>query len=139
MFLFSSKNIRGVINVKADKAAALPKFSDKLTLYQSGGQIMPLNMISYWHFFSIHQRMGYNEITNSHTHMASIFWHVNQLLHASLASWSPGSKQICPLTKVQGVLCVHCFLRLWKNNCVSRKPCKRMSDLVLNGQMRVPK
>ena len=31
------------------------------------------------------------------------------------------------------------FLRLWKNNCVSRKPYKRRSDLVLNGQMRVPK
>ena len=32
-----------------------------------------------------------------------------------------------------------CFLRLWKNNHVSRKPCKQRSDLVLNGQMRVPK
>ena len=30
------------------------------------------------------------------------------------------------------------FLRLWKNNRVSRKPCKWRSDLVLNGQMRVP-
>ena len=40
---------------------------------------------------------------------------------------------------IQGVLCLRCFLRLWKNNHVSRKPCKRRSDLVLNGQMRVPK
>ena len=38
-----------------------------------------------------------------------------------------------------GVLCLRCFLRLWKNNRVSRKPCKRRSDLVLNGKMRVPK
>jgi hypothetical protein len=30
------------------------------------------------------------------------------------------------------------FLRLWKNNRVSRKPYTRRSDLVLNGQMRVP-
>ena len=36
---------------------------------------------------------------------------------------------------VQGVLCLRCFFRLWKNNCVSRKPCKRRSDLVLNRQM----
>ena len=40
---------------------------------------------------------------------------------------------------IQGVLCLRGFLRLWKNNRVSRKPCKRRSDLVLNGQMRVPK
>ena len=40
---------------------------------------------------------------------------------------------------VQRVLCLSCFLRLWKNNRVSRKPCKRRSDLVLSGQMRVPK
>ena len=40
---------------------------------------------------------------------------------------------------IQGVLCLRGFLRLWKNNSVSRKPCKRRSDLVLNGQMRVPK
>ena len=32
---------RGVINGKAGKAAALPKFSDTLTLSQSRGQIMP--------------------------------------------------------------------------------------------------
>ena len=31
------------------------------------------------------------------------------------------------------------FLRLCKNNCVRRKLCKRRSDLVLIGQMRVPK
>ena len=31
------------------------------------------------------------------------------------------------------------FLRLWKNNRVSRKPCKQRIDLVLNGQMKVPK
>ena len=44
-----------------------------------------------------------------------------------------------PLTKkqIQKVLCVRCFLSLWKNNSVSRKPCKQRSDLVLNGQMRV--
>ena len=35
------------------------------------------------------------------------------------------------------VLCLGCFLRLWKNNHVCRKPCKQRSDLVLNGQMRV--
>ena len=29
--------VSGVINGKADKAAALPKFSDMLTLFQSGG------------------------------------------------------------------------------------------------------
>ena len=40
---------------------------------------------------------------------------------------------------VQAVLCLHGFLRLWKNNRVSRKPCKWRSDLVLNGQMRAPK
>ena len=40
---------------------------------------------------------------------------------------------------LQGVLCLRCFLRIWKNNRVSRKPCKRRSDLVLNGKMRVPK
>ena len=40
---------------------------------------------------------------------------------------------------IQGVLCLRCFLRLWKNNRVSRKRCKRRSDLVLNGQIRVPK
>ena len=40
---------------------------------------------------------------------------------------------------VQGVLCVRSFLRLWKNNRISRKACKGRSDLVLNGQMRVPK
>ena len=38
----------------------------------------------------------------------------------------------------QWVLCLLCFLRLRKNKCVSRKPCKRRSDLILNGQMRVP-
>ena len=37
------------------------------------------------------------------------------------------------------VFCLRCFLRLWKNNRVSRKPCKRRSDLVLNRQMWVPK
>ena len=43
-------------------------------------------------------------------------------------------------TLVQEVLCLRRFLRLWKNNCVSRKPCKRKSNLlVLNEQMRVPK
>ena len=36
-----------------------------------------------------------------------------------------------------GILCLHCFLRLWKNNHVSRKPRKQRSDLVLNGQMRL--
>ena len=41
--------------------------------------------------------------------------------------------------QVQGVLCLRGFLRLWKNNCISRKPCKRRSDLVLNGQMRAQK
>ena len=41
--------------------------------------------------------------------------------------------------EVQGILCLRCFLRLWQNKCVSRKLCKRRSDLVLNGQMRVPK
>ena len=41
--------------------------------------------------------------------------------------------------KIQGVLCLRGFLRLWKNNSVSRKLCKQRSDLVLNGQMRVPK
>ena len=35
MGLFAT--LRGVINGKADKAAALPKFSDMLTLYQPGG------------------------------------------------------------------------------------------------------
>ena len=35
--------------------------------------------------------------------------------------------------QVQGVLCLRGFLRLWKNNHVSRKPCKRRSDIVLNG------
>ena len=40
---------------------------------------------------------------------------------------------------IQGVLCLRCFLRLWKNNRVSRKPSQWRSDLVLNGQMRVPK
>ena len=30
--------LRSLINVKAGKAAALPKFSDRLTLSQSGGQ-----------------------------------------------------------------------------------------------------
>ena len=42
-------------------------------------------------------------------------------------------------SQVQAVLCLRCFLRLWKNNCVSRKLCKQKSDLVLNGQLRVPK
>ena len=36
-------------------------------------------------------------------------------------------------------VCLPKFLRLWKNNCVSRKSCKRRSDLALNGQMRVSK
>ena len=27
------------------------------------------------------------------------------------------------MSQIQGVLCLRCFLRLWKNNCVSRKPC----------------
>ena len=27
------------------------------------------------------------------------------------------------MKQTQGVLCLHCFLRLWKNNCVSRKQC----------------
>ena len=42
---------------------------------------------------------------------------------------------------IQGVLCLRSFLRLGKNNRVSRKPCKRRSVIkyVLNGQMRVPK
>ena len=40
---------------------------------------------------------------------------------------------------IQRVLCLRCFLRLWKNIRVSRKPCKQRSDLVLNGQMRVQK
>ena len=33
----------------------------------------------------------------------------------------------------------HSFLRLWKNNSVSRNPCKQRRDLELNGQMRGPK
>ena len=49
------------------------------------------------------------------------------------------SKGIILYNIIQGVLCLRCFLRLWKNNRVSRKPCKRRSDLVLNGQMTVPK
>ena len=48
-------------------------------------------------------------------------------------------KTVLHWNQIQGVLCLHYFLRLWKNNCVSRKPCKQRSDLVLNGQMRVPK
>ena len=32
---------RGVINGKAGKAAPIPNFSDKLTLSQPGGHIMP--------------------------------------------------------------------------------------------------
>ena len=40
---------------------------------------------------------------------------------------------------IQEVLCLLCFLRLWKNNRVSRKPCMGRSDLVLNGHMKVPK
>ena len=43
------------------------------------------------------------------------------------------------LKYTQGVLCLRRVLRLWKNNRVSRKPCKPRSDLVLNGQIRVPK
>ena len=39
----------------------------------------------------------------------------------------------------QGVLCLGGFLKFWKNNCVSRKPCKQRSDLALNGPMRVQK
>ena len=37
---------RGVINGKAGKAAALPNFSDKLTLYQSevGGRLCPTTL-----------------------------------------------------------------------------------------------
>ena len=44
-------------------------------------------------------------------------------------------------TKVQGPgdPLLTLFLRRWKNNRVSRKPCKQRSDLALNGQMRVPK
>ena len=41
--------------------------------------------------------------------------------------------------QIQGVLCLCSVLRLWKNNCISRKLCKWKSNLVLNGQMRVPK
>ena len=38
--------VRGVINGKAGKAAALPKFSDMLTLSQPGwGQIMPTHWL----------------------------------------------------------------------------------------------
>ena len=36
-----------------------------------------------------------------------------------------------------GVPLLTLFLRLWKNNRVSRKPCKKRSDLVQNGKMRV--
>ena len=43
------------------------------------------------------------------------------------------------LISIHEVLCLRSFLRLWKKKRVSRKPCKWRSDLVLNGQMRVPK
>jgi len=43
------------------------------------------------------------------------------------------------IAQIQGVLYLGCFLRRWKNKRVSRKPCKGRSDLVLKGQMRVPK
>ena len=42
----------------------------------------------------------------------------------------------CFITFLNSALCSKSGL--WKNNCVSRKPCKRRSDLILNGQMRVP-
>ena len=38
-----------------------------------------------------------------------------------------------------GGLLLTLFFRLWKNNNVSRKLCKWRSDLILSGQMRVPK
>ena len=37
---------------------------------------------------------------------------------------------VSKLSLLKGVLCLRCFLRLWKNNRLSRKPCKRRSDLV---------
>ena len=48
-------------------------------------------------------------------------------------------QNIIVIAQIQGVLCLGCFLRRWKNKRVSRKPCKGRSDLVLKGQMRVPK
>ena len=58
------------------------------------------------------------------------------LTHASIV---PDFTLVILVCILQRVLCLCCFLRLWKNNNVSRKTCKRRSDLVLNGQMRVPK
>ena len=49
------------------------------------------------------------------------------------------NNNISSLNISTGVLYLRGFLRLWKNNRISRKLCKRRSDLVLNGLMRVPK
>ena len=45
--IYNLISLRGVINGKADKAAALPKFSDMLSLYQSGEQIMPNHRLCF--------------------------------------------------------------------------------------------
>ena len=58
-----------------------------------------------------------------------IFW-------GAQMNYPPSSPPSSFILHIQGVLCLRCFLRLWKNNRVSRKLCKWRSDLVLNGQMR---
>ena len=53
--------------------------------------------------------------------------------------WSFQTNIISAHIPREGVLCLRCILRLWRNDHISRKQCKGESDLVLNGQIRVPK
>ena len=63
----------------------------------------------------------------------------NEFFQTLLRRFKSFNKKITKYKK-QGVFCLCGLLRLRKNNHVSRKPCKKQrSDLVLNGQMRVPK
>ena len=54
-------------------------------------------------------------------------------------AWFSWGRMQCSKIFYMGVLCLRCFLILWKNNRVSRVPSNQRGDLVLNGQMRVPK
>ena len=81
-----------------------------------------------------HMPTQFNKMLSRSTITSIFVWctaNISTVLNTVFSQWI--------LKQIQGVLCLRCFMRLWKNNRVSRKLCKRRSDLVLNGQMRVPK
>ena len=58
-------NIKGVINGKAGKAAALPKFSDTLTLSQPGEA-------DYAHSLALPHRKNFSDYAPEYKHVISV-------------------------------------------------------------------